>query len=79
MSRIINAVFEDGVFKPLQKVNVKEHEKVVIKVLDWADWQSRFDSIIQKIHRKSMQYSSEEIESDIQQAVAEIRKEKRGR
>ncbi|TAN45698.1 MAG: DUF104 domain-containing protein [Nitrospirae bacterium] len=28
MSRIIEAVFENGVFKPLQKVNMPEHKKL---------------------------------------------------
>ncbi|MEW6419968.1 MAG: antitoxin family protein [Nitrospirota bacterium] len=28
MSKVIDAVFEDGVFKPLEKVKVKEREKV---------------------------------------------------
>jgi predicted DNA-binding antitoxin AbrB/MazE fold protein len=34
MSRIINAIFEKGVFKPLGKVNIKEHEKVKIILAD---------------------------------------------
>lgn len=34
MSKIINAIFENGVFKPLEKVNVKEHEKVKIILAD---------------------------------------------
>jgi hypothetical protein len=31
MSKIIDAIFEDGVFKPVQTVEVKEHEKVSLK------------------------------------------------
>lgn len=30
MAHVINAVYEDGVFKPLEKVTVKEHKKVVV-------------------------------------------------
>lgn len=30
MSHIITAVYENGVFKPLEKVNLKEHEKIKI-------------------------------------------------
>ena len=78
MSRVINAIFEDGVFKPLQKVDMQEHEKVSLKVIDLADWQARFDRIIAKIHHKAAQYSSQEIESDMHQAVVEVREEKRG-
>ncbi|MBO8180830.1 MAG: antitoxin family protein [Archaeoglobus sp.] len=32
MPRIIEAVYENGVFKPLQKVDLKEGEKVRIKI-----------------------------------------------
>ncbi|MBI3399555.1 MAG: antitoxin family protein [Deltaproteobacteria bacterium] len=32
MHRIIEAIYENGVFKPLQKIDIKEHEKVGIKV-----------------------------------------------
>ncbi len=30
MSKVIDAVFEDGVFKPLEKVNMPEHKKLKI-------------------------------------------------
>lgn len=33
MSKVIDAIFENGVFKPLQHVEVKEHEKVAIKII----------------------------------------------
>lgn len=78
MSRVINAIFEDGVFKPLQKVDIKEHEKVSIKVVHLDDWQKRFNQIIEKIHKKTMQFPSEEVEADITQAMKEVREGKRG-
>ena len=30
MTKTIEAVFENGVFKPLKKLNMKEHEKVTV-------------------------------------------------
>ena len=78
MSEVINAVFEDGVFKPLEKIEMKEHEKVTIKVLSLSQWQTRFNRVIEKIHRSANQYTYEEIEKDISQAVKEVREEKRG-
>ena len=79
MSKVIDAVFENGVFKPLEAVEVKEHEKVAIKIVSLDEWQNRFNGIIDKIHKKAAQYTSEEIENDISQATKEIREEKRGR
>lgn len=76
MPKIIDAVFENGVFKPLQSVDVKEHERVAIKIISIDEWQNRFNRIIEKIHKKAKQYTSEEIESDISNAMEEVRKEK---
>jgi predicted DNA-binding antitoxin AbrB/MazE fold protein len=77
MSKVIDAIFENGVFKPLQNVDVKEHEKVAIKIISLDEWQNRFNRIIEKIHKKAAHYTSEEIESDISNAIRETRKEKR--
>ena len=79
MAQVINAIFENGVFKPLEKIRIKEHEKVTIKIFSTDQWQSRFSNIIEKIHKKSNHYSPEEIETDISQAIKDIREEKRGR
>ncbi len=78
MSRVIDAVFENGVFKPLQEVKVREHEKVAIKIVSLDEWQNRFNRIIEKIHKKAAQYTPEEIEADISHAIKEVRKEKYG-
>ena len=79
MSKVIDAVYEDGVFKPLEAVEIKEHEKVAIKIIPLDEWQSRFSRIIEKIHKKTAQYSQEEIEADVAEAIKEVRDAKRGR
>ena len=79
MAKVIDAVFENGVFKPLNDIKIKEHEKVEIKIVSLDEWQKRFNRIIKKLHKKAAQYSSEEIESDISHAIKEVRKEKLGR
>lgn len=78
MPKVIDAVFENGVFKPLEAVEVKEHEKVAIKIISLDEWQNRFNRIIEKIHKKAAQYSFEEIEHDISQAIKEVREAKSG-
>lgn len=79
MPKVIDAVYENGVFKPLEDVEVKEHEKVAIKIISLDEWQNRFNRIIAKIRKKAAQYSSDEIEQDISQAIKEVREQKRGR
>jgi len=34
MSKVIDAVYENGVFKPLEKINLKEHMKLKITLED---------------------------------------------
>lgn len=48
MSKIIDAIYENGVFRPIQNVKVKEHEKVALKIISLDEWQNRFDRIIKK-------------------------------
>lgn len=36
MAKTIEAIFENGVFKPLEKVTIKEHEKVTV-ILPYPD------------------------------------------
>ncbi|MCK9364272.1 MAG: antitoxin family protein [Syntrophales bacterium] len=79
MQQVFTAVFENGVFKPIQHIEMKEHEEVTMKVVSRDDWQSRFDRIIKKIHQKSTLQGSAVIESDIVRAIAEVREEKNGR
>ncbi|HBH60821.1 MAG TPA: antitoxin [Nitrospiraceae bacterium] len=79
MAKVIDAIYENGVFKPLEKVDIKEHEKVEIKIVSRDDWQQRFDRIIGKIQEKSSQFSPQEIEADIATAIQEVREAKRGR
>jgi len=75
MSQIINAVFEGGVFKPVQNIRLREHENVLIKIIFPDEWEKRFDSTINRIHQTSVQYSPDEIENDILQEIHELRKE----
>ncbi|OGV96878.1 MAG: hypothetical protein A3I04_06010 [Nitrospinae bacterium RIFCSPLOWO2_02_FULL_39_110] len=77
MTKTVEAIYENGVFKPLHEVQIKEHEKVEIKILSRDEWQNKFNRIIEKIHKKSSQYSTEEIETDITEAIKEVRAKKR--
>jgi predicted DNA-binding antitoxin AbrB/MazE fold protein len=78
MAEVINAVFVNGFFKSLEKIEMKENEKVTIKILSLDQWQSRFNRVIEKIQKRANQYTPEEIEIDISQAIKEVREEKRG-
>ena len=79
MSRVIDAIFENGVFKPYKKLHMKEHQKVRIQILHEDDWKERFDKALKSIHSKTAQFTHEEIEKDIEEAIKEVRAERRAR
>ena len=56
MSKTIQAVFENGVFKPLQEIEMKEHEKVELRIFSKDEWQERFDRIIARLHKAASKY-----------------------
>ncbi len=79
MSKVIEAVFEDGVFKPLKKIRLKDKQQVQIKILSEDDWQRRFEKVLKSIRSKTAKFPPEEIEADIEEAIREVRTAKRAR
>lgn len=67
MSRLIDAVYEDGVFKPAKRIRLKDKQKVQIQILSEGDWQIRFDKALKAIRAKTAGFSTEEIEADIEE------------
>ena len=58
MPKIIEAVYENGVFKPLQKVDLKEGERVKIKVE-----KSLYDVVLK--YRKYFESVEEDLTSEL--------------
>ena len=79
MSKVIDAVYENGVFKPDKKIRIKEHQKVRIQILPEDDWKERFDKALKSIRSKAAQFTQEKIEKDIEEAIKEVRAERRAR
>lgn len=77
MSQTITAVFENGVFKPVRKVRLKDKQQVQIQILSDKDWQRKFDRALKSIRSKTAKFSPEEIEADIEEAIKEVRKSRR--
>jgi predicted DNA-binding antitoxin AbrB/MazE fold protein len=77
MSKVIDAVYENGVFKPSQKVRLKNKQRVQIKILPDEDWQKRFDRVINSIRKKTSRFAPAEVQADVQKAIKEVRKNRR--
>jgi predicted DNA-binding antitoxin AbrB/MazE fold protein len=77
MSKVIDAVFEGGVFKPTRKLRLKDKQQVKIQILNDEDWQERFDRALKSIRSKAARFSPEEIEADIAEAIKKSRSARR--
>jgi len=77
MPKTIEAIYENGVFKPTAKIRMKEKQKVQIQILSENDWQTRFDRALKAIRAKTAGFPTEEIEADIEKAIKEVRNRRR--
>lgn len=79
MSKVIEAVYENGVFRPAKKIRMKDNQKVQIQILSKDDWQIRFDRALKSIRSKAAGFTEQVIQADIDEAIKEVRAERRAR
>lgn len=44
--QVIEAIYEDGVLKPLKKLKLKEHSKVIIRIIDEEELEKILNSMV---------------------------------
>ena len=50
--QVVTAIYENGVLKPLKKLNLKEKSKVIIKIIDEDELENILDSmVIEKVEK----------------------------
>lgn len=68
MPRSITAVYENGVLKPKEKLDLPEHATIELWITDIAAWKEDLDALLKRVHQRTSAFSPEEIEQDISQA-----------
>lgn len=66
MSQTIEAIYEDGVLKPLEPLNLKEHAKVRIHIS--AQERESLKDLVREVE----EFSKEEVTTDAQTALREL-------
>ncbi len=79
MARVIPVVFEDGVFKPLRRLRLKNHKRLSIAILSKTTWAKAFRQLLNTVQARSSSLSPKEIEEEILRAREEVRKSPRRR
>jgi len=59
MAETITAIYENGIIRPLESVNLKEHQKIKIKIEPDSKWSQKFKTFLKEIRQSSKKYSSE--------------------
>ena len=72
LPEFIEAIYENGVLKPLKPIDLKEHERVEIIITSKSPWASEFKKLLDIVHERTKKFTSEEIEADITQAYREV-------
>ena len=72
MPKTINAIYEDGVFKPLEPVSLTEHERVRLDINLDERLRGHLKELTERIYRRTDECSSEEIEANITEAYREV-------
>jgi predicted DNA-binding antitoxin AbrB/MazE fold protein len=70
----IRALFKDGVFRPLDPLDLPDDSTVEITV-DPQGAQKRLDDLFKKIHALNRKTPIEEIEQDVERVIREVREE----
>jgi predicted DNA-binding antitoxin AbrB/MazE fold protein len=71
MPKTIEAIYENGVFKPTKKVTIPEHSKIRLIISPEKEWAKEIKSLLKKVHSRTKKFPSEEIEKDITLASKE--------
>ncbi len=77
MQRVIRAVFENGMLKPLERLRVGEKKVCLVSVYPEETWHNDFEAILRRTHRKTSRHRPSEIEDDITAARAEVKAKRR--
>lgn len=71
MFKTIEAIYENGVFKPTKKVTMPEHSKIRLIISPEKEWVREIKFLLKKVHSRTKKFPSEEIEKDITLASKE--------
>lgn len=73
MSRVIRAVYEKGMLKPIERLRLGERQIYLVSIYPEDQWRAAFDVLLKRTHKRTRRMPSQEIEADIAAARSEVR------
>ena len=77
MQRVIRAVFEKGMLKPLERVRLGEQKVCLVSIYPEDEWNKDFEALLARMRRKARRHAPADIEDDITAARAEVKARRR--
>ena len=77
MQRVIRAVFENGMLRPLERVRFGERKVCLVSIYPEDEWQKDFEALLARMCRKARRHAPADIEDDITVARAEVKARRR--
>lgn len=74
MTWVISAIFENGVLRPLEPLDLPDRSEVELAIQAPDHWAKEFREFLARIHAKTRRFSNDEIEADITAASRESRR-----
>ena len=71
MTWVIRAIFENGVLRPLEPLDLPDRSEVELAIQAPHHWAKEFREFLARIHAKTRRFSNDEIEADITAASRE--------
>lgn len=65
MTRVVKAIFENGVLRPLEPLELPERSEVELTIRARDQWAKDFGEFLARIHAGTRQFPADEIEADI--------------
>ena len=77
MQRVVRAVYEDGVLKPLERVRMTRRKVCLVSIYPEDEWRKDFEALFRRVHRRAGRRAPAEIEADITAARVEVKTKRR--
>ena len=73
--RVIRAIFENGVLRPLEPLDLPDRSEVELTVQPPDQFAKELKELLARVHARTRRFSSDEIEADITAASGESQRE----
>lgn len=71
------AIFENGVLRPLQPLRLREKSRVTISLFPEAKWRSDFERLLRNMRARTRAVPQRDVEAEVSRARVEVRAKRR--